>query len=214
MRIAAILLTLALLVACSGNKQAETAEKQARDAKLAQQKAAEPKAPELSTGREAFQRMYVAARGWAPDARPYRLQSEVTPDANGQNGRATLWRGYFASPSRRAIKTFAWSGGGSPDSRGISSTSEDTYNPANAATQTFDIAFLKVDSDKAVEAANRERGAKLLKTNPDQPITYALDWNGRESALLWHVIYGENRNEAKLTVAVNASTGQYMRVEK
>src|SRR5690348_2987286 len=78
-------------------------------------------ATESYTGREAFQRMFVTARGWAPDAQPYRLQSAPTSDANGQDGKAAVWRASFASPSRRTIRTFVWSGStaeGAPE-RGI-----------------------------------------------------------------------------------------------
>jgi hypothetical protein len=32
--------------------------------------------------------------------------------------------------------------------------------------------------------------------------------------LIWHVIYGSSRDTAKLTVAVNASSGEFIRVEK
>jgi hypothetical protein len=32
--------------------------------------------------------------------------------------------------------------------------------------------------------------------------------------LLWHVVYGTNRETAKLRVAVNASTGEFSKVEK
>jgi hypothetical protein len=32
--------------------------------------------------------------------------------------------------------------------------------------------------------------------------------------LTWHVIYGTARDVAKLTIAVNASTGEFIRVEK
>jgi hypothetical protein len=41
-----------------------------------------------------------------------------------------------------------------------------------------------------------------------------VDWNRAENELTWHVIYGNSRDEAKLKVAVNASTGEYLRVEK
>jgi hypothetical protein len=32
--------------------------------------------------------------------------------------------------------------------------------------------------------------------------------------LVWHVIYGANRESVKLNVAVNASSGEFIRVEK
>jgi hypothetical protein len=41
-----------------------------------------------------------------------------------------------------------------------------------------------------------------------------LDWNRQTNELIWHVIYGTDRMSAKLRVAVNASTGEFLRVEK
>jgi hypothetical protein len=41
-----------------------------------------------------------------------------------------------------------------------------------------------------------------------------LDWNRQTNELLWHVIYGADRETAKLRVAVNAATGDFSRVEK
>ena len=43
---------------------------------------------------------------------------------------------------------------------------------------------------------------------------YVCDWNHNTNELTWHVIYGSDRDNAKLTVAVNASTGEFIRVEK
>jgi len=39
---------------------------------------AEP--PEALTGRSAFQKLYIAARGWTADVRPYQLQSQLFGD--------------------------------------------------------------------------------------------------------------------------------------
>jgi hypothetical protein len=173
-----------------------------------------PKPPDLSTGREQFQRLYGSARGWAPDAKPFRIQSETVKDAPGHDGKAGVWRGSFASVSRANIKTWVWSGIGDPKERGITPGTEDTYNPNNSSTQSFDIAFLKNDSDEAFKVAQEHGGDKLLKENPKLPVFYVLDWDSRENLLIWHVIYGENRNDAKLRIAVNATTGAFIKKER
>src|SRR5690242_16977570 len=129
-----------------------------------------PKPPDLGTGREEFQRLYVSARGWAGDVKPFRVQSETTSDAIGHDGKAGVWRASFASPSRGQLKTWVWSGVGDPKDRGITPGTEDTYNPSNASTQTFDVAFIKNDSDKAFEVAQQHGGDKLLKENPKLPV--------------------------------------------
>ena len=176
----------------------------------------EPKGPELITARSAFQKLYVAARGWNADARPYRIESVVTSDGNGHDGKWAVWRASFASPTARSEKTYTWSGStadGAP-SRGISPGTEDSYNATNSSTQVFDMAFLKIDSDQAGATAQKHGGDKILDKSADTPMTYSCDWNHNTNELVWHVIYGSGREGAKLTVAVNASTGEFIRVEK
>jgi len=175
-----------------------------------------PKEPELLTGRSAFQKMYIQARSWAPDAKPFRLESQVNKDSNGHDGKAAVWRGSFASPSKGSIKPFVWSGTDSSDAptRGLSPGTEDSYSETNSNTKIFDVSFMKVDSDKAFEEAQKHGGNKVLANNPNLPVFYIADWRGSENELIWHVIYGNDRDSAKLKVAINASTGQFLNVEK
>jgi len=198
-------LALVMLVGCSSEptKPAET-------------EAPKPKGPELVTGRTAFQKLYVAAHGWARDAQPYRLESQLTADSRGKDGKSAVWRASFASATQHGVKPYVWSGSDAPDAppRGISPGSEDTYNPSNSSTQVFDIAFLKIDSDKALEVAQKHGGEKVIEKNPDTPLLYVLDWSRATNELVWHVIYGTSRDDARLRVAVNASSSEYIRVEK
>jgi hypothetical protein len=175
----------------------------------------QPKSPELVTGRTAFQRLYIAARTWAPDAQPYRLESVSTADSKGKDGKSAVWHAYFASPSRRGVRPYIWSGEDASDAppRGISPGTEDNYSPSNSSTQVFDIQFLKTDSDKALEVAQKHGGEKIMQKDPETPIAYMLDWSRATNELIWHVIDGE-RESPKLRVAVNASSGDFIRVEK
>ncbi len=200
-----ILFFLSLLTACSSESS-----KPAESAKPA------VKPPELITGRSAFQKVYVAARGWQQDAKPYRLEATVTSDGNGQDGKWAVWRGSFASPAQRSAKSFTWSGSaaeGAPE-RGVNPGIEDSYSPSNSSTQVFDMAFLKVDSDQAFATAQKHGGDKILEKDSGTPVFYVCDWNHNTNELIWHVIYGSSRDNAKLTVSVNASTGDFIRVEK
>lgn len=202
--LALAMMLLALLGACSSDSD-KTAETKP-----------EVKGPELITARSAFQKLYIAARGWNPDAKPFRLESTATSDGKGQDGKWAVWRGGFASPARRVVKSYTWSGSaadGAP-SRGVSPGIEDSYSPTNSSMQVFDMAFLKVDSDQAFAIAQKHGGDKILEQAPDTPVIYVCDWNHNTSELTWHVIYGAVREGAKLTVAVNASTGAFIRVEK
>jgi len=177
---------------------------------------AAPKQAQYETGRVAFQKMYLSARGWAGDATPFRLQSQYSADAPVNEGKAGLWRASFGSPSRRMMKMFIWSGLVGPDApeQGVTFSAEDSWNPSNTSTQVFNLGFLKIDSDKAFTVAEEHGGNKLTKKDPKQPVMFVLDWDASKNQLVWHVIYGESQDNAKLRVAVNASTGEFDRVEK
>jgi hypothetical protein len=195
---------LALIVACDSNS-----------AKPPEAKP-EPKGPELLTGRAAFQKVFIAARNYAADVKPFRIESTPTTDGSGHDGKSALWKASFASPAQHGAKPFIWSGSNAPDapSRGVSPGNEDVYNPGNASTQIFDVAFLKIDSDQAFTEAQKHGGDKVLEKDPSTPVIYICDWNHNTNELVWHVIYGSARDTAKLTVAINASTGEFIRVEK
>jgi len=201
---AAALALLGLMAACSSDSNKPAEEKP------------ENKAPDLVTARYAFQKTYIAARGWNVDAKPYRIESITTTDAKGQDGKWAVWRGSFASAAQRSEKSFTWSGSaadGAPP-RGVNPGTEDSYSASNASTQIFDTAFLKIDSDQALATAQKHGGDKILEQAPDTPVNYVCDWNHNTNELVWHVIYGASREGAKLTVSVNASTGDFIRVEK
>ena len=191
-RLGLILLSLAIITGCTSQP--------------AQQEQKQP--PESLTGRSAFQRLYVAAHGWAGDARPYQLQSQVFGDAKGTDGKAAIWRAAFASAAQHSSRQYMWSGVDSPDapSRGVTPGSPDSYTPGN----TFDVNFLKIDSDKAYEVAQKHGGDKIA----GGPVTYLLEWEPGENKLLWRVIYGSSRNDAKLVVDVDATTAEFNRKEK
>jgi hypothetical protein len=209
---AAVLVAMALALMLSGLLTACSSD----SGKPAEEAKPEVKGPELITARSAFQKLYVAARGWNQDAKPYRLESTATSDGNGHDGKWAVWRCSFASATQRSAKTYTWSGSaadGAP-ARGVNPGIEDSYSASNASTQVFDMAFLKIDSDQAFTTAQKHGGDKVLEKAPDTPVIYICDWNHNTNELTWHVIYGSSRDGAKLTVAVNASTGEFIRVEK
>jgi hypothetical protein len=176
----------------------------------------EIKPPELLTGRAAFYKTFIAARNYAADVKPFRIESTPSSESNGQDGKSAIWRVSYASAVQRGVKPFFWSGSNAPDapSRGVSPGNEDVYNPSNASTQIFDPAFLKVDTDQAFTEAQKHGGDKILEKDPTTPVIYICEWNHNTNQLVWHVIYGTSRETAKLTVTVDASTGAFIRVEK
>lgn len=201
--LAASLAALAWLTACESNAPKPEAKP-------------EVKPVELLTGRAAFQKVFIAARNYAADVKPFRIESILTSDGNGHDGKSAVWRASFASNIQHGVKPFIWSGSNAPDapSRGVSPGNEDSYNPSNSSTQVFDVAFLKIDSDQAFEEAQKHGGDKILEKDPATPVMYICDWNHNTNQLVWHVIYGDSRENAKLNVAINASSGEFIRVEK
>lgn len=100
-----------------------------------------------------------------------------------------------------------------PD-RGISHSTEDTYNPNNASTQVFEFTRLKIDTDQAFAVGQKHGGEKLTRKDPSQPVVFLLDFDPKGYQLTWHVIYGaSSRGDAKLRVAVDATTGEYKKIE-
>jgi hypothetical protein len=176
----------------------------------------QPKPPEFDTGRVALQRLYVAAHGWARDAQPFRVQSISTSDANGHDGKSGIWRASFASPSGNGTRPYTWVGTDTAEgmARGVTPGSEDSYSPTNSSTAIFDMQFLKIDTDAAFQTAQKHGGDKLLASAADTPVTYILDWSKPTNKLIWHVIYGPEREGAKLVVDVDATSGDFIRVEK
>jgi len=205
----AFLLLLTITACNTGSENKGSGNKEAQKAPAA------PAADEYLTGRSAYQKLFIASRGFAPDIKPYRLESRYTPGAPVQEGKAGVWTAQFASATRGGLKAYTWSGVNSQDApeRGITPGTEDTYNPSNTSTQVFDNAFLKVDSDKAFEVAQEHGGAKLMKEDPKQPVRFLLYFDNKAHQLAWHVIYGNSVDDAKLRVAVDATSGAYLRTE-
>jgi len=172
-----------------------------------------PTPTQFETGRFALQKMLPPARFWASDAQPVRLESTNIKDSTGHDGKASFWRAQFASVSRQKSEPFSWSGVSSSDvQRGVDHGAEDSYNPANRSARTFDLNFLRADTDKAFQVAQEHGGKQVLEKDPKVNITYLLDWDAQSSQLRWHVMYG-GETIGKLTVLVDASSGDFIRKE-
>jgi hypothetical protein len=206
----ASLLTLALLAGCSSNPpQKQEAAKPSTPAKAPAAKEAQ-----YLTGREAFQKLYIAARNWSPDAQPLKMESSPRSD-DKHDGTAAVWNGSFASAQRGQLRSFMWSGAvgeGAPEP-GITPGSQDTYTAANASTQPFDIAYLKADTDEALKVAD-SRGPASIKKLKDKPVKFQLFNDSSRGRLLWRVIYGTSEYSAKAVVDISARDGGFVKVEK
>ena len=81
------------------------------------------------------------------------------------------------------------------------------------SARPFDLNFLKVDTDKAFEVAQKHGGKQVLDKDPKVDVGYRLDWDVQSDQLRWHVIYGGSESTGKLTVIVDASSGTFLRKE-
>src|SRR5713101_5795305 len=211
---ALFVISIALLTAgCNStqnNSNESTAEKPASGAPP------QSKEPVLYTGQEAFNRMMGLAMKWSRDAQPARLESVPTTETTGQNGKSAIWRGYFASPSRRSVKTIVCSGSRRPDAPpfGVSAEgSEGAYN-ADAANLAFLPLLVKTDTDKAFEITRQHGGDAILKKNVQQPVTYLLLKDRKQNVPVWYVIYGTSETDRKGIGVINATTGAFISAGK
>lgn len=193
---------MALLIGCSSEPEKKPAEV----------KKAPPK-NEIVTGRVALQKMIAPAHFWSPDVRPFRLESTPTKEAAGADGKAGVWKAFFGSVARGTEKPFVWSGltaDDAPSPGTQTAGGEDTWSASNASAYPFDLAYLKVDSDKAYEVAQKHGGEAIMKKHADQTVHYVLSWSTAVNKLIWEVDYGEGPD---LSVLVDASTGEFLRVK-
>lgn len=174
------------------------------------------KEPVFYTGEEAFNRMMGLAMKWSRDAQPARLESVATAETTGQNGKSAVWRGYFASPSRRSTKTIVCSGSRRPDAPpfGVSAEgSEGAYN-ADAANLAFLPLLVKTDTDKAFEITLQHGGEAIVKKNAQQPVMYLLLKDRKQNVPVWYVIYGTSEKDRKGIGVINATTGAFVSAGK
>jgi hypothetical protein len=168
------------------------------------------------TGQQAFNRMMGLALKWSPDAQPARLESVITTETTGKDGKSTIWRGYFASPNRRSTKTIVCSGSRLPDAPPFGVSAEGTEGPYNA--EAANLAFLpllvKTDTDKAFAITLQHGGDAILKKDPQQPILYVLLKDRKLNLPVWYVIYGTSEKDRKGISVINATTGVFVSAGK
>lgn len=156
---------------------------------------------------------YMAAR-WQSDALPYHLESETNAEANGQDGRSTVWRANFASRSRGLSKTFACSGSLLKSSPPFGVTANKEFPSAGSTILTFSLLDLTVDSDAAAKIAKEHGGADLIKKNNQQPVYYELGVDARSRRLLWAAVYGTSQSDNQGIAMIEATHPRFLGVFK
>lgn len=202
-----VFLFLAILFGCSTPTQPQPEKKPAAPAVA--------KAPTLYTAKECFGSMVNLAQRWSPDALPFHVESELNSEATGQDGKATVWRAFFASPGRGTAKIFSCSGSrlSTSPALGFSDTPESPY-AANTPGLIFQPALFVTDSDKAFAVTLEHGGAALVKKNSQEPIIYLLDWDSKKKELMWWVVYGKSQTERDGLCVINARNGAFISAGK
>jgi len=169
-----------------------------------------PKPPEALTGRQAFQRMYPQARGWAPDAQPLQIVSLNLAQVKADPGEAGAWQVIFVSPSRGKAKTYTYSAVESEGNlhEGVFGGIEEDYT-ARGDSSPFQMAAIKVDSDEAYKTA-AEKSADYMKKNPGKPVMFLMELSKRFPDVTWRVIWGASVGTSDYSVYVDGTTGQYL----
>ncbi len=174
----------------------------------------EPEKPaEPLTGRQAFQKMYPAARAWAIDAEPLQIQSYNLTEVKSGDGKAGAWQVTFVSPSQSKSRVYSWSAveadGGLH--KGVFPGQEQGWSGPSGQNAPFDAAAIRVDSDEALKTAMAQKEiAEFVKKNPAKPITFIMEKTRRFQDVYWRVLWGESVGTSEYTVFVDASTGKFL----
>jgi len=179
--------------------------------KPAADKKEEPKKePEAITGRNAFFKVYVTARSWAPDVQCLSVSSIPLEEVKAGPGKAGAWQVTVVSPSKLRKRTYTWSAVEAQGNlhEGVYPGPEDSFNP-NSKTKPFLIAALKTDTDAALKIAE-EKSVEYMKKNPGMRVNYLLELGDRHPNPAWRVIWGDSVGTSGHSVFVDASTGLYL----
>ena len=171
--------------------------------------------PEPVSGSTAFFRMYTAARAWATDLQPLRMNSVNLPEVKKVPGKAAAWQATFVSTQRSAAKTYSYSVIESTSAgihKGVFAGNEEGWRGPPPAAKPFMIQALKIDSDAAYEIALKKgkKAAEYMKANPDKNVMFLLEQNNKFPNLTWRVIWGESVGTSNYSIFVDASSGEYL----
>jgi hypothetical protein len=165
-----------------------------------------------ATGREAFQRMYLQARGWSLDAQTLHVQSYNITQVKSDKGKAGAWQAIFVTASKGRQRSYSWSAveGGGGLHKGVFAGPDDAWTQSGQ-DRPFPMAAIKIDSDQAYETALKQKEtAELLKKTPDIPVLFILEQTPRFPDVTWRVVFGESVATSGYSVFVDASTGQFL----
>jgi hypothetical protein len=196
-----VTLILLALAACSGSPKETAAKKEAE------------KPDEPLTGRQAFQKMFPMARGWARDALPLLMQSYNLSQVKTEKGKAGAWQATFVSTSLGRARPYSWSAieAGGNLHKGVFAGLEQGWAGPTGQETPFEIAAIRIDSDQAYEAALKHPDAiAYVQKFPDKPVMFLLEKTRRFPDLAWRVVWGESISTSEYSAFIDATTGTFL----
>lgn len=181
-------------------------------------KAAEPvkeAPPEPVSAQSAVHQMFMKARAWAPDVKPFRIAAMNLQEVKSEGGKAGAWDGTFISESRGRSRRFTYSVVELPAAnlhKGVFAGPEDSWSPGGQ-NAPFVIQALKTDSTAAYDVAVG-KSAEYIKKNPDVPVQILLEKTKRFPNPAYRIIWGESVATSNYSIFVDASTGEYLQTAR
>ncbi len=198
--------SVSFCIACSSSSPSQpAAENSATTTSQTAEKSETPPAPSLFTAQQCFGQLQAMAARWAPDAKPFLMESSADSDSLGRDGKSPAWSAMFASPMRNATRTFTCS------KNGVDGGLETAYS---SSLSPFDSFLFKTNSDEAFKIAQAHGGEGVLKRDDKLPVTYALQRERGQTVPYWFVIYGGEMKNNKGIGVINATTGAFVRATR
>jgi hypothetical protein len=178
------------------------------------EKKEEAKPLEPRTGREAFQSMYVSARGWQHDATPVQLKSIPLTAVKADPGKSGAWQAIFVSPAAGRARTYTWCAIEMEGNlhKGVFAGPDESWSGPGGGTQPFAAIALKVDTDDALKTAVEK--SDYAKQHSNAPMIFLLEQNRRYPDLSWRILWGDSIATSDYSVFVDATTGDLLAKEK
>lgn len=183
-----------------------------RSKEIAAKKEAE-KPEEPLTGRQAFQKMFPMARGWARDAQPLQMQSYNLTQVKTGNGKAGAWQATFVSTSLSRARPYSWSAVEAEGNlhKGVFAGLEESWAGPTGQEIPFEVSAIRIDSDQAYEAALKNKDAiAYTRKYPNKPVMFLLEKTRRFPDLAWRVVWGESVSTSEYSAFIDATTGAFL----
>jgi len=197
----ALTVAILLLGSCSQSTQPTSAAKAAEASS----------ASEPVTAKTAYWEMYKLAYKWTPDFVVLRMVPKEIPGVKNDGGKAALWEGTFASPSRKEYRVFSYAVvAHSPDIyKGVTVGNTIPWGGVTRDVMPVSMSSVNIDSDAAYNTATAD-AASWLKKNGDKSLSSFQLGNGYSfPAPVWYFMWGDKK--LGYAVFVNATTGKVMK---